>query len=381
MTGDLSPQHANVDNRWRAPRWLKRGWPHLVWFGTCVAAFLLWFYGARFGGMKGVVVTVAEPVTPMETARLVDIRVMPGQVVKAGDVIAILDTSLIEAQMAYEQALMREAETTITGYQQNILQLARDLEAQRLDAEADLAEALLQQQTEDAELAELKREQARLEDLLARQLVDAEQLGRLRPRIAALETAAQSRATLLEKLEQRAIAAQQRQTEAEEWLKADETGTTAEAINRKLDARREIYEASFVQQELRKSLYTLRANRDGVVSRIYAEPGDVVDAGEVVVRIVLSSATHVEGFLPENFISDIRIGQTFHVTRVSGRTSRHAAKVLSIAPEVTTLPGRISPINAQPLHGRRVLLELQGETDLIPGENVNIQRLNEVLKL
>lgn len=371
MTGDLSPQHMTSRKRWRAPLWLKRGWPHLVWLCTCIAAFLLWFYGARFGGMKGVVVTVAEPVTPMETARIVDIRVMPGQTVMADDIIAVLDTSLIEAQMAYDLALMREAETTITGYQQNILQLTRELEAERLEAESALAEAVLQQQTEDAELTELKKEHVRLQDLLERHLVDEAQLGSLRPRIAALETASASRPPVLRKLEQRA--------EVAEWLKSGETGTTTEAITRKMEARQAIYQASLTQQELRKSLYTLRANRDGVVSRVYAEPGDVVDAGDIIVRIVLSKATHVEGFLPENFISDIHVGQTFHITRVSGRTQRHAAKVLSISPEVTTLPGRISPINAQPLHGRRVMLALEGETDLIPGENVNIQRLSELM--
>lgn len=374
MSGN-SETHPSIENRRRrAPHWLKHGWPYVVWAALCVTVYLLWAHGARFGGMKGVVATVAETVSPLETARLLEVYVVPGQLVKPGELIARLDTSLLDANLAFEEARMLEAETTITGYQQNILQLVRQFEAAVQEAETDLALEKFQKRRDEAELDELLKETKRLEDLLEKRLVDESALSALRPRMASLQVAAKTQSEVILQLEKRVQEAKAQREEATTWLRAGETGSIGEVIQQKKEARTGIFNAGKVQQELRKSLYTLRATREGVVSRIYAEPGNVIKAGDVLVRIVLSKPTQVEGFLPENFLAEIAIGQEFQVVRAVGRSPVFTARVASIAPEVMSLPGRISPINAQSLRGRRVLLDLDGETDLVPGETVKIRR-------
>jgi hypothetical protein len=55
------------------------------------------------------------------------------------------------------------------------------------------------------------------------------------------------------------------------------------------------------------------------------------------------------------------------------------AVVESIAPDVRTLPGRISPMSAQAIRGRRIVLQISGKHQLIPGETVKIKAQRQPL--
>ncbi len=357
----------------RVPIWFKRVWPFFFWLGACALAGALWLQGARVGGMPGWVVAATESVSALETARLLDVRVRPGQTVRAGDLLALFDPALIDAEIATEEAILREAESTITGYQQNILQLTRQLEAAVQEAETALALEQLQQKQDQAQLEELERELLRLEGLRERQLTDEAPLASLRPEIAALRAAIAFRPEILAVLERRLAADKARSSEAGDWLRADREGDTAASIARKMAARKAIHEANLALLTLRKENLSLRATRDGVVSEIFFEPGAVVPAEEVILRMVLDGTTHVEGFLPEASAVVPELGQTFHVRRVSGRSPAVPARVLAIAPDIAMLPERFHSVGAPIPYGRRVLFALDGPTDLLPGERVQVR--------
>jgi hypothetical protein len=61
-----------------------------------------------------------------------------------------------------------------------------------------------------------------------------------------------------------------------------------------------------------------------------------------------------------------------YLTPVSGYGAVVRAKVSSLTPEVFTLPSRINPNPAREYRGRRVILEPESGTDLLPGEEVQI---------
>ncbi len=368
-----SIQHNGVEPRRRLPLWFLRGWPHLVWFLAGVIAFLLWNYGARFGGMKGVIMTISEPVAPVETARLISVEVETGQPVQPGDVIARFDTTLLDAEIALNEAQWMDAETTLTGYQQSILQAARQYETALQDTENMVLMETLRQQQDIAERHALQDEMNRLEDLLNRGLIDAAALGAGRPRLAALQTAVEARSNVINRLAQHLVMIRGQRDEAEQWLQGDTADSLTAAMRRQQEAQAAIMNAAREHQEIRRASYTLRARGEGIISRIYFEPGDVVPAGGVVTRIVQTTSSRVEGFLPEEYLAEIRPGQSFEISRATGRSQRYEAHLIAISPEVATLPARLSPIPSQPLRGRRVMLELQEETDLIPGESVRIR--------
>jgi len=348
-------------------------WPFLVWLGVLVLVMFLYTAGESFRGMTGIVETVAEPVAPLETARLISIDVQLGQSVKTGDVMARMDTAMIDAQLAIDEALMLESQGTIAGYQQNLLLLFRQFERTITDAQTQLATAKSDYERDTAELNELLKEQTRRDLLLQKRLISEQEATAFRPRIAALEKETYAYPTLVKLYETRLHEAQKGCDDLRTNLRVEAGEDITIAIERKMSARLNILEAGRAKSKIQLENYTLRARRDGVVSGITAQPGDVVNAGERILRIVAHHSDRVVGFLPEIYVADLRVGQPAAVRRETG-TVVFPAIVEGIEPEVRALPGRVSPIRGQSIRGRRIVFKLTGEHDFIPGESVVIRR-------
>jgi multidrug resistance efflux pump len=408
---------------------LLRSWPLAIWLAAAIAAAALYSKHARFGGMTGVLMTVAEPVAPLATARLVSLAVERGEAVKAGQLLATMDTSLVDAAIAIDEARLLEAEGAIAGYQQNILVLVHDFdkavtaaeegitaakarkqdlvrllrqsEATVLDAEIKLAELAAKEKRDTAELAELQEEQHRREVLLSKRLIDEQSARELRPAIAALSPTVAVYPSLLDVLK-RQLAASERQRdelrdslaaypaimkihkkrladaikkhdEARKWLRLDDDEDASAAIRQKMATRTAILKANNARLALKRNAYVLRATRDGVVSRIFHEAGDVIAAGEPILRLVGQRSSRIVGFLPEIHLTDLSVGQEVSVWRGTGSGARVTAVVSSIAPEVQSLPSRVSPIPGEPLRGRRVILSITDDHDFVPGETVQVR--------
>ncbi len=124
--------------------------------------------------------------------------------------------------------------------------------------------------------------------------------------------------------------------------------------------------------DMRIENYTLRAQADGIVSRIYHSPGDVVQTGDPVLAAVIKQLPTVVGFLSEYNARDVAIGMETYLTPISRRGVIIRAKVISLTPEVFALPGRANPLPSQSYRGRRVILEPEAGATLLPGEEVQI---------
>ena len=354
-------------------RRLLRSWPFLVWLIVALGAWQLYDRSGRLGGMTGVVSTVAEPVAPLRTARLLSVDVQPGQRVEAGDIVARMDTSLLEAELAVAEARLVEAESTISGYQQNILNLVRQFDAAIKRVEATIVGDRINQARDTAELAELQREQERRRVLLAKGLIGEQDATELRPRIASLEQAVAAYPNLLDTLEAQLEEARKQKAEMNTWLRVESDQDLTAAIRAKMAARNAVFESSKKMFELQRENCNLRATRAGIVSLVMHEPGDVVQAGDPVLRIVAERSNRVIGFLPEVHVTDLTVGQETTVLRGNRPGSGITAIVVSVGPEVMTLPGRISPIQQRALRGRRAILDLAEGHSLIPGETVRIR--------
>lgn len=354
--------------RWRR---LRSNWPVLVWLAAAIIGGYLCFGTAQLGSMMGVVETMIEPVAPLDTARLISIEVQPGQRVVAGQILARMDTSLLDARLATEDARLLEAEGTMAGYQQNMLQLIRRFDDAIQSSEATLAEAEQSHSRDRAELRELKKEMTRLEGLRERQLVGEAELSALRPQIAGREVSLAGYAAVREIHLRRLEEARQGRARLLATLGLEDSQDVTGRLAQKMEDHTKVLQSSHDRRMIQKENYTLCAAHDGIVSRIYARPGDVIRAGEQIMRLVSDSSEYIQGFLPEEHLSVLHIGQKARVVRRTGG-EEYEAEVTSIAPEIQSLPSRVSPIRNLPLRGRRILLTLEGEHDLIPGETVTI---------
>ena len=349
-----------------------RNWPFVLWLLILLAVWQFYSQTERFGEMSGVVETIAEPVAPLETARLLAVSVQPGQRVKSGDPVAQMDTSLIDSEIAIQEATLVEAEDTITGYQQNILQIVSQSEKAIQDAQSVLQAELQRFESDKAELAALKTEQQRREALAARKLINEQVLNELRPQIAVLEQSVMAFPRMIGTCQKAVDDAVKQQAHVKQWLRMNEQQDISETIRAKMTARNATIEASRKMLQRRKDNFLLRATRDGVVSTILEQPGNVINAGQPILTLIAERPEHIVGFLPEVHVTDLTVGEKAYVWRMNQMGPHVPAVVISVSPDVQALPARISPIQGQPLRGRRVMLKLQGEHDFIPGETVEI---------
>jgi multidrug resistance efflux pump len=155
------------------------------------------------------------------------------------------------------------------------------------------------------------------------------------------------------------------------WLRVDAAKDVSAAIREKVKAMLVIAESKRNLINLRRESYVLRATREGIVSQIRHNPGDIVVAADPVLRVI-PGPDHIAGFLPEIQLSELKVGERVLITRRTGLGAPVHAVVESIGPEVQTLPARLAPIRGQPLRGRRVMVKLADGHNFIPGETVTI---------
>ena len=102
-----------------------------------------------------------------------------------------------------------------------------------------------------------------------------------------------------------------------------------------LDAKETAYKSALAQAELAKnqSAYTvLRADKDGVIDQIVAEAGQVVAAGQPVMRHSRTDALEVSVAVPESRLPEIRVRQTAEIGSWADATAKYRGVVREISP-------------------------------------------------
>jgi multidrug resistance efflux pump len=213
----------------------------------------------------------------------------------------------------------------------------------------------------------LSQEVTRLEDLLAQRLVDAQTLARIRAQHAAVAQAVQLHPAAIAALQAQLEEAVGQHQSLRQWLEGLGAGTNTGFSAAPPEAER------LGLLELRRRRYTLRAGAAGCVSRVLHQPGDVVSAGQPIVRLVVRGSHRVIGFLPETNARDLTLGMEVFITKRRGGGHSIPATVTALGPEILGLPGRISPIPGQTVRGRRVVFTPGTQIDLLPGEAVSVR--------
>jgi len=349
-----------------------RHWPLYIWIFAIAAAIIFYGRTSQFGGLQGVVEPFQEPVAPLETARLKELYVTAGQRVKKGEILAQMDTSLLDARIAVDRAKILEAQGSISSYQRNIMEMIHEFNQDIRDAEAELQSEQISMMKEEAELHALAKELKRREHLKERKLMREEELSSLRPKVARLEETISTYPRVIALRENRLAAIKKQRAELFDWMGVGEGGGVSEAVKEEVEAREAILNSSLERRRLQRESYTLRANSDGIVSRIYDEPGSVVRGGDPLILLISERSNLVVGFLPEVYLTELQEGQKVYVQRQNKKGNKVNAVVKAISPEIRALPGRISPIRNQPMRGRRVMVALEQDDIFIPGETVRI---------
>jgi multidrug resistance efflux pump len=370
------PLRDHPSRRWR--RWLDR-WPIAAWMAVAVIAVAFYVKSTQFGVLSGSVVTVKQDLSPVETARMKALCVRIGDSVTNGQLLAQMDTTMVDSQLAEAEAALAAAEGSWAGYEEQMLGLLRSYDDDIASAEAAMAQQQGQLDSATAKLAELKSMQAKRDALFANKLINEMEDDALRPEIAGLEKDVASCRQLIQMDETTLASRKKERQNLQQGLKLAPGGDVKEAIAQKTTAQTEILKTVVEMKKILKESYSLRAQADGVVSEIAIYPGTMAKSGDIVVSVV-SASRSIIGYLPEVREGMIKVGDQGYAFRL--RSAPLKVRVVAAAPEIDEIPTAVRPSTAAQqssvtFRAQRIVLEVDGPGSLLPGESVQVRLTSE----
>ena len=290
------------------------------------------------------------------SGRIREIHVREGDIVKTGDVIAVLDDAQASAREQQAQSAVGQSDARLLRSQQQISVLQEQLkqarytvDQARLDAQGRVSQAEAQIASAEANLSQAQAgyDQARY---------DVEKLSRLaksgdvsdRQREQA-RTIAEGQAAVVESAKKQVTAARGALNTARANLENPRIKSSqAVAIQKQIEqGQSDVAAAQSDVERARAQLKEAQANRgdltiiapfDGTIATRTAEPGEVVAPGTPIVTMLDLGKIYLRGFVPEGDIGRVKLGQTARVYLDSD--PRHAvdAIVSRIDPQASFTP-------------------------------------------
>lgn len=266
-------------------RWLFRGG---VLAACAVVAALAWQtlkpngLGEGFASGNGRIEATEVDVATKLPGRVAEIKVDEGDFVKTGEVVARMDTQVLQAQLAQAQAEVRQA--------QNAKLTAESVVTQR-NSEKSTAEAVVAQR--QAELTAAQKRFTRTEQLVKRNALPQQQLDDDR---AVLQSAQAALSAARSQVISAQAAIEAGRSQVIEAQSAIEAATASVAR---------------LQADIDDSL--LRAPRDGRVQYRVAQAGEVLGAGGKVLNMVDLADVYMTFFLPEQAAGRVALGQDVRI--------------------------------------------------------------------
>jgi len=361
--------------------WWRRLWRHWPFFSwLCLAAICLGLYArsAQYGIVTGTAQAVHHDVAPLELARVKQVFVQVGSHVSKGQVVAQMDTLLVDTQLAEAEANLATARNTMAAFQGQMLSQVRAVEDEILKSERALEQANALQASAVAKFAQLQVIQAERDKLYQSRLIPESEVDALRPEIAGLEKEVAAYPGQIATAE-RTLAQQRKQREQlETTLHLAPNGDILKAVSEKAAAEAQRLEIVLEMRRRQKEAYTLRSEADGVVSDVQLYPGVVAKAGQTVLTVAARGELII-GYLPEFRVGRLKPGDHGFAFRLGYPAV--PVEVVEVVPEVTPLPQPVSPISAPLgtiLRSQKVVFRSERLAEITPGEKVEIRMESEL---
>jgi HlyD family secretion protein len=290
------------------------------------------------------------------TGRILEVRVREGDIVNAGDVIAVLDDAQIRAREDQARAALSAAEAKgeaaraqITVLQQQLMQNRLQVGQSRLDTQGHVKQA-------EAEVAAAQSDLAQQQASYSIAAFDKDAYTRLaksgavseRQGLQAASTADQQAAAVAA-AKRRVDAAQAALTTAEGTLSNPDihesqvammrnqiTQQQAEVANAAAETQQA--QAQLAEAEDNRNDLTIRAPFAGTVVTRAAEPGEMMTAGTAIITLLDLTKVYLRGFVPEGQIGAVKVGQAAQIYLDSAPHTPIDAYVSRIDPQATFTP-------------------------------------------
>ena len=340
----------------------KEQWPILIWLVALVAFVVMSLSSEPAGAIRGVVDVVHETVAPLETGRIRAMYLHVGDPVKAGDIVASLDTSLIDSEL-----LFKRTQLVMEG-----LQIQRQFASSVVNAERDLQLAMFTRDATKIELAAVEREIQQLETRLDKRLIHEETVSPWRVRRLTLQQELAHYPKRIQLLEHQLESARTLTEQMQSYVNVpDNIETNFRSDD--LEAKPTLIRHGINSLKMRRNNHFIRAQHDGVISSIEKEPGEVVQAGEPILSLVVDCMQQIVAFVPEAQAHNMHIGSEVVCSRMGQKRTKVKGTLLAMAPEIQPLPANIGSVSGAMIRGRRIMLQPHQHNIFLPGESVSIR--------
>ncbi len=350
-----------------------RRWASLaVWVAAATAALALWVQTEGRDALPAQVEIERHLVGSLEAARLRAVFVRSGDPVAAGQSVASLDTSDLDAELVVARGRLEErlAETDAEtdAFARTTRERRIELQGRLASARAEVATQHTRNAARRAELKTLGSELKRLDGVVNSGLAELDRLSDLRARQERLSREARHAPKALDAYRQIA----QRMGEA-----LDAIGDADLAVRvRPVRARAETQARRIDELLARRARRVLVAPVDGHVTRILHGAGDAVGASDPVLEIVASRAGRLVAYMPEGAARRLKPGAPIEArARDRSVTATAQGVVERLGPGIVELPPRFWPRPTTPVFGRAVHIRLARNAQLLPGEAATVVAL------
>jgi multidrug resistance efflux pump len=335
--------------------------------GALAALGFTWPFGKRAEVLKlpGIVEIHEVRLGPRVGGRVKEVKVMEGDVVKAGDPLVILDAPELEAQRKMLEARVMEARADYAKAKAGPrVQEKESAKAAVVAAQARLTRMEKGFREEEKRQAKSELEAARADEQWAQEEYKRE--SRIRQGGAGKQADLDTAQANLDRARGRLSAAKARSDMYEigsrsediaearaEYARLKATASMLDEGTRVEDieiAQARLLEAESKLEELNVNLKetVVRAMEPCLVEIVNVRKGDLALAGQPVVKVLRNADMWVKTYVPETELGKVRIGQDVEVTMDSFPKVRFAGKVVHIGAE-----SEFTPRNVQTVDERR----------------------------
>jgi len=322
--------------------------------GTLGAAALIHFSEGFHGAVQGYTELPVRDVASGEAGRISEVRFDVEAEVHKGDVIAILDSTSVDAELETARA------------EKSVMSASVDAERKRakLDLDDDLA-SLRRELSREREAAlgansaakAMANERSRIQALIAGKQAIVDDLSALSLKEAEALSVVSSKPAVISLLGSQIDSLSERKLGG--------------AVTSDLEAKVELADRQIRALEVRKAALVLRAPSDGKIIEVLKRPGEFVAVGAPVVRMV-GNHPRVLACIQEGRPLDLPHGTKALVRRPGAQTPM-TGHVSSRSPAVELLPEQCRATPLTPVWGRKIQIELDDSDQLLAGESVQIE--------
>ena len=322
----------------------------IAWILCVLFAVMLGFiYQGKAAMFRGIAESSETIISLPSPTEIVKIYVVPGQEIKAGDTIVVLnrpDLTLRLAELTRElDNIEGRSNLSSAEIDQKVADVKANLETRRLALTAEIRNLETEYESNKAISAKLKS----LSNSKSKSDGNDAMAMRIKSLKNELNLAVKS---------------------ANEQIALLRGSSRLQKSSGKIDAaniRKEVAELRKQQLEL-----TQIAKEDWVVGDVNVRDGEKVSSFAPIVTLAHKSPTLIRGYINEQIYQNMNLGEAVKVTTLAGNGKAVIGEVVGLSSRIVPFPTRMWKMPELPVYGREVTIKIPEENSFLLGEMVTI---------